>query len=102
MTSTPKRQRRRTSFYIKAVAGILTFAATMAGAYLGFVSFFNSTVHVTDWARKANAVCDQDSGDLTRSLSDGLVSISHLTTGQSSGDEKQAAVHPRHELGVPA
>jgi hypothetical protein len=93
MTSTPKRQRRRTSFYIKAVAGILTFAATMAGAYLGFVSFFNSTVHATDWARKANAVCDQDSGDLTRSLSDGLVSISHLTTGQSSGDEKQAAVH---------
>jgi hypothetical protein len=64
---------RTVSFYIKAVAGVLTFAATITGTYLAFRSQPQSPT-TASWVQQANAACDRDIGPLQVSLYDGLVS----------------------------
>ncbi len=85
-------KRRRVSPLVKIVAGVVTFAATIAGTYLAFQSRPKSFT-TADWARQANAACERDTGDLALSLSDGLISVTHLLTGQASSTDRQTTVH---------
>ena len=69
----PHREQRGTSFYIKAVAGVLTFAATITGTYLAYLAIKGQPQTTANWVRQANAACDQDIGPLHMSIYDGLV-----------------------------
>jgi hypothetical protein len=69
----PHREQRGGSFYIKAVAGVLTFAATITGTYLAYLAIKGQPQTTANWVRQANAACDQDIGPLHMSIYDGLV-----------------------------
>ena len=76
----PRRGQRGTSFYIKAVAGVLTFAAAMIGVYVGIKSLPQQQT-TGNWVSQANAACNQDNGALNLSLNNALAPF---MAGQSS------------------
>jgi hypothetical protein len=52
------------SFYVKLIAGIVTFAATIAGTWIAFIDRPDPYTS-KDWSRKANAACEKDFGSVT-------------------------------------
>lgn len=61
-TPAPPSMRPKVILAAKILAGVLTFAATIFGAYVTIID--RSPYTMEDWARKANAVCDQNFGSL--------------------------------------
>ncbi len=87
----PRRGLRGISPFVKAVAGILTFAATITGTYLTYLALQGPPGPTTaTWVRQANAVCDQDIGSLQLSLFDGLAPSPPSTAGQNGSSTQQA------------
>ncbi|MGO9782850.1 MAG: hypothetical protein ACLPKE_05925 [Streptosporangiaceae bacterium] len=81
------RHGRGIGFYLKAVGGVLTLAATIAGAYFAFRSQ-PATFGTADWVHQANAACEQDFGPLRLSTFDGLVPAT-ATAGQNTSSSGQ-------------
>jgi hypothetical protein len=83
-----ERPKREAKTYIKAIAGVVTFAATITGTYLAYLAIHDQPkVTTADWVRKANATCDQDTGALSQSIFDGLTAAGQAdTSGQSSSE----------------
>jgi hypothetical protein len=81
-----ERTRYGLSFYVKTTAAVLTFAATIAGAYFGFRSDPRSPTTAA-WVSLANAVCDRDIGPVHLSFFDALLPSSDQASdqGASSG-----------------
>jgi hypothetical protein len=52
------------SFYVKIIAGVVTFLATVAGTWVAFVDR-PAPYTAKDWTRKANAACEKDFGSIT-------------------------------------
>jgi hypothetical protein len=71
-----RRPRRGPTFYVKAAAGVLTFAATITGTYLAFKGQ-PTTFTAASWERQANAACDQDAGALNLSIGQWLGTWNH-------------------------
>lgn len=84
----PQPGRRPVSIYIKAVAGVLTFAATITGTCLAYLAIKGNPPTTSDWVRQANAACDQDIGTLTQSIFEGLAP-STAGSGASSAPSSQ-------------
>jgi len=59
--------------YIKAVAGVLTFAATITGTYLAYLAIKGPQETTANWVRQANAACDEDIGPVYMSIYDEMV-----------------------------
>lgn len=78
-----RRQQRGVSFYIKATAGVCTFAATIAGAYFAYRAINPPKTTTASWVRQANAICDQDAGTLNSSLNSGLAPFMGGPSGSS-------------------
>ncbi len=57
------RMRPRVILASKMLAGVMTFAATIVGTYIA-VTDRPTPYTMSDWSRKANAVCDQNFGSL--------------------------------------
>ncbi len=51
----------RASLFVKVVAGFLTLAATVIGAYFA-IKDRPDPYTIADWARKANSICEKDFG----------------------------------------
>jgi hypothetical protein len=77
-----RRPRRGPTFYVKAAAGVLTFAATITGTYLAFKGQ-PTTFTAASWERQANAACDQDAGALNLSIFNGLAPSAATQGGTS-------------------
>jgi hypothetical protein len=60
----------RVSSFVKAIAGVLTLAATIAGTYFTYLAVRPHPVTSASWVSKANAACDQDSGAVVQSIFD--------------------------------
>lgn len=84
----PRPGRRRVSIYIKAIAGVLTFAATITGTYLAYLAIKGHPATTSEWVRQADAACDQDIGTLTQSIFEGLAP-STTSPGDSSAPSSQ-------------
>jgi hypothetical protein len=63
VTPPPSAKRPKLILASKILAGVITFAATIVGTYVA-VTDRPSAYTMDDWARKANAVCDQNFGNL--------------------------------------
>jgi len=70
---TSRDKQRGISFYVKAMAGVITFAATIIGTYVA-VKGQPPKFTTADWEHQANATCDQDAGGLSLSIFNGLAS----------------------------
>ena len=84
---------RGPAFYIKAVAAVLTFAATITGTYLA-IKGQPPTFTIANWEHQANATCDQDVGAVNLSIFSGLAPTAAGQGGtsvQSSFDSKVSA-----------
>lgn len=79
----PHREQRGASFYIKAVAGVVTFVATITGTYLAYLAIQGQPQTTANWVRQANAACDQDIGSLNLSIYDGLIPSTSSPSQQS-------------------
>lgn len=79
-----RRERRGAGFYIKAAAGVCTFAATLVGVYFAYRAINPPEITTTSWVRHANAVCDQDTGALSSSLNNGLAPFMGAPTGSAA------------------
>jgi hypothetical protein len=64
---TPGPVRPKVILASKILAGVITFAATVVGTYIA-VTDRPAPYTMSDWARKANAVCDQNFGNLQTPL----------------------------------
>jgi hypothetical protein len=95
----PGRKRPGFSFYVKAVAGALTFAATIAGAYFAFRSQPHSPT-TAGWVSQANAACDRDIGAVQMSFFDALLPSSDQAAGQSASTNQQLASRLRDMITV--
>lgn len=84
----------RFSALVKAIAGTLTFAATIAAAYFAFRSQPHSPT-TAGWVTQANAVCERDIGPLQMSSFDAALPASDQTTGQNVSAGQQTARHLR-------
>jgi hypothetical protein len=84
----PQRQRRGVGFYIKAAGAFVTFVATVAAAWFAFRSQ-PAAFTTADWARQANASCDQYSGELRMSDFDALLPSSATTGGQTTSSTQR-------------
>jgi hypothetical protein len=86
----PGRKRPGLSFYVKATAGILSLAATIAGTYFAFRSQPQSPT-TAGWVTQANAACDRDIGSLKMSLFEGSLPAGDQTAGQNASAGQQKA-----------
>jgi hypothetical protein len=91
----PRRGSRGISFYIKAVAGVLTFAATVTGTYLAYLAVRGQPQTTANWVRQANAACNQDVGPLQLSLYNGLIPF---TAGQGGSSGQPPVIGKLRDL----
>ena len=78
----------RVSSFVKAIAGVLTLAATIAGALFAYLAIRPHPVTTASWVRQANAVCDQDIGALNQSAFNGALAAS---TGSQESSSTQVS-----------
>ena len=77
----------RVSRLVKAMAGVLTFAATIAGAYFAYLAIRPHPVTTASWVDQANAACDQDYGSVQQSL---FNAVAMVKAGSSSANDVSA------------
>jgi hypothetical protein len=95
----PRRKRPGVSFYVKSTAGILTFAATIAGAFFAFRS--QPSRPTTDgWVTAANAACDRDIGPVNMSFFDALLPSSDQAAAQNSSTGQNLARKLRDMIAI--
>lgn len=93
------RKRPGFSFYVKTAAGVLTLAATLAGAYFAFRSQPHSPT-TAEWVSQANAACDRDIGSVQMSFFNALLPASDQTADQNASAGQQLANRLRNLIAV--